>query len=278
MYGSSGPQMMSACYIGAMDITPFRVASRNADLACLKFGAGPPLLLAHPILFSKAFYAAAADVWGAHFTCVAYDQRCHGETTSSMLTPADLAADVGAILDHMKWDKATMGGTSFGAASTLLFALSSPGRVTTLIQDLPGFGPASFRDPFQSSRIAAALEDGDLDDAAKQITMGMSEPRAKAWSEALFADWKNYEGATIAPKMAGALRASSSWRIVGRWPDELQKLTMPVRIFGVQGDTVHPWDTAQTMARTIKGARLSQRVQSLSPAAIANQWVDALTS
>ncbi|HEV3028613.1 MAG TPA: alpha/beta hydrolase [Planctomycetota bacterium] len=278
MYGSAGPQMMSTCYIGAMDITSFRVASRNADLACVRFGEGPPLLLAHPVLFSKAFYVAAADVWGGRFSCVAYDQRCHGETTSSMLTPADLAADIGAILDHLKWDKATIGGTSFGAASTLLFALSNPARVTTLIQDLPGFGPGTFRDPFQTSRIAAALEDADLDDAAKQITMGMSEPRAKAWTEALFADWKNYDAATIAPKMAGALRAASSWRIVGRWPDELQKLTMPVRIFGVQGDTVHPWDTAQTMARTIKGARLSQRVQSLSSAAIAHQWVDALTS
>jgi pimeloyl-ACP methyl ester carboxylesterase len=261
-----------------MEITPFRVAAKNADLACVRFGDGPPLLLAHPVLFSKAFYAAAADAWGARFTCVAYDQRCHGETTSSILTLPSLAEDVGAILDHLKWDKAAIGGTSFGAASTLLYALSNPGRVSCLIQDLPGFGPSSFRDPFQSSRIAAALEDGDLDDAAKQITAGMSEPRAKAWSEALFADWNHYDRATIAPKMAGALRAASAWRIVGRWPDELQKLTMPVRIFGVQGDPVHPWDTAQTMARTIKGARLSPRVQSLSASAIAAQWIDAITS
>jgi pimeloyl-ACP methyl ester carboxylesterase len=261
-----------------MDIAPFRVPARNADLACVRFGDGPPLLLAHPVLFSKAFYAAAADVWGARFTCVAFDQRCHGETTSTHLTPAALAEDVGAILDHLKWDKAAIGGTSFGAASTLLYALSNPSRVSFLIQDLPGFGPASFRDPFQTSRISAALEDGDLDDAARQITAGMSEPRAKAWTEALFADWNHYDRATLGPKMAGALRSSSSWRIVGRWPEELQKLTMPVRIFGVQGDPVHPWDTAQTMARTIKGARLSPRVQSLSPAAIATQWIDALTS
>jgi len=261
-----------------MDISPFRVPARNADLACVRFGDGPPLLLAHPVLFSKAFYAAAADVWGARFTCVAFDQRCHGETTSTILTPAALAEDVGAVLDHLKWDKAAIGGTSFGAASTLLYALSNPSRVSFLIQDLPGFGPASFRDPFQTSRISAALEDGDLDDAASQITAGMSEPRAKAWTEALFADWNHYDRAVLAPKMAGALRSSSSCRIVGRWPEELQKLTMPVRIFGVQGDPVHPWDTAQTMARTIKGARLSPRVQSLSPAAIAAQWIDALTS
>jgi hypothetical protein len=32
------------------------------------------------------------------------------------------------------------------------------------------------------------------------------------------------------------------------------------------------------MARTIKGARLSPRVQSLSADAIARQWIDALAS
>jgi len=278
MYGASGPQMMSPCYIGGMEITPFRVASKGADLACVKFGEGPPLLLAHPVLFSKAFYASAADVFGAKFTCVAFDQRCHGETTSSLITPADLAADVGAVMDHMKWDKATIGGTSLGAATTLLYALANPARVSLLVQDLPAFGPSSFRDPNMTARIAAALEDGDLDDAAKQITLNMKEPRAQAWTEALFADWKNYDAAKIGPKMAGALRATSTWRIVGRWPDELQKLHMPIVILGIQGDAVHPWDIAQTMARTIKSGRLTTRVQSLSPAAIAKQWCDLINA
>jgi pimeloyl-ACP methyl ester carboxylesterase len=260
-----------------VDITPFRVpSSSGTDLACLRFGDGPPLLLAHPLVFSKAYYAAAAPVLGAKFSCVAFDQRGHGDTTASTVSPAAMADDVGAVLDAMKWDKAAMGGTSLGAASTLLFALRSPGRVTCLIQDLPGFGPSSFRDASKTSRIAASFEDADLEDAARQITSGMSEPRAKAWTEALFADWKNYDPKALSNKLAWVLRNTSSWRIVGRWPDELQKLTMPVRIFGVQGDPVHPWDTAQTMARTIKGARLSPRVQSLSAEAIANQWIDAL--
>jgi pimeloyl-ACP methyl ester carboxylesterase len=262
-----------------MNIEPFRVASSSGtDLSCVRFGEGPPLLLAHPLVFSKAYFAAATDVFGAKFTCVAYDQRGHGDTTASTITPAAMADDIGAIFDAMKWDKAAIGGTSLGAASALMFALRSPARVTFLIQDLPGFGPASFRDPTRTSRIAASFEDADLEDAAKQITLGMAEPRAKAWTEALFNDWKNYDGKALANKLAWVLRNTSSWRIVGRWPDELQKLTMPVRIFGVQGDPVHPWDTAQTMARTIKGARLSNRVQSLSADAIAAQWVDALTS
>jgi pimeloyl-ACP methyl ester carboxylesterase len=189
-----------------------------------------------------------------------------------------MADDMGAVLDAMKWDKAAIGGTSLGAATTLSFALRQPARVSMLIQDLPAFGPASFRDQTRTSRTAASFEDADLADAATQITLGMSEPRAKAWIEALNNDWKNFDPKVLSNKFAWALRNSTTWRIAGRWPDELQKLHMPVRVFAIQGDTVHPWDCAQTMARTIKGARLSPRVQSLSAEAIANQWLDALAS
>jgi phosphomannomutase len=43
-----------------LDITPIRVpSSSGADLACVRFGEGPPLLLAHPMVFSKAYFAAA---------------------------------------------------------------------------------------------------------------------------------------------------------------------------------------------------------------------------
>ncbi len=262
-----------------MNIEPFRVKSGDAELACAKFGEGPPLILAHPALFSKAYFTAAADVFGARFSCVAFDQRGHGETNAPSISPAAMASDVAAVMDAMKWDKAAVGGTSLGAATTLLFALAHPERVSFLIQDLPAFGPTSGRDPDQVARIAVVLEDGDLEEGARRITASMSEPRAKAWTEALFADWKHYEAQSLGTKMGWAMRNTVSWRIIGRWPEELQKLNKtPVRIFAVQGDPTHPWDVGQTMARTIKGARLSPRVQSLSPASIAAQWVEALAS
>ena len=47
-----------------MNIETFRVpSSSGTDLACVRFGEGPPLLLAHPLVFSKAYFAAAAPVF-----------------------------------------------------------------------------------------------------------------------------------------------------------------------------------------------------------------------
>src|SRR6516162_8845748 len=99
-YVDPGAQASRPCYIGPVELTSFRVASSSgADLACVRFGEGPPLLLAHPLVFSKAYYAAAAAVFGAKHSCVAFDQRGHGDTNASTISPAAMADDVGAVLD-----------------------------------------------------------------------------------------------------------------------------------------------------------------------------------
>ena len=251
----------------------FRIASGPASLACVRSGRGSPLLLAHPIVFSKAFWAL--DVFAEQFDVAALDQRGHGDSTG----PVDLdgmAEDLGAVMDHLGWREAAVGGTSLGAATTLRFALGHPELVTLLVQDLPGFGPASRRDPARTARLSEAFETGDLDLGARRITEGMGAPRARAWQEALAADWRHYDPALLGPKLAQALRSTLAWRVVDRWPEDLARLSMPVRILAVQGDPTHPYETAQAMAGAIPNATLVARVPSLSPEAIARQWIEVI--
>lgn len=262
-----------------MNIEQLIVRAPGADLACLRFGKGSPLLLAHPAVFSKAYFAAAAEVWGARFDCVALDQRGHGDTAArGTIEPETMAGDLGAVLDHLGWAKAALGGTSLGAATTLGFALRHPGRVSILVQDLPAFGPGGSREPGKTEAMAEAFGRADFEEAASRATFGMSAPRAKAWAEALHSDWTHYDRAALGPKLAAAMRATARWRIVERWPDDLARLSMPVRILAVEGDPVHPIEVARTMARTIPDARLVPRVLSLSPQAIARQWIEVLES
>jgi pimeloyl-ACP methyl ester carboxylesterase len=254
-------------------VQSFRVPSGGAELAGLRAGIGPPLLLAHPIVFSKAFWAL--DTFARSFDVAAFDQRGHGESTGAVDLDG-MADDIGAVMDHLGWERAAIGGTSLGAATTLRFALRRPDRVTLLVQDLPGFGPASRRDPGRTARMCAAFEACDLDEAARRITEGLSAPRAQAWKNALAADWSHYDAASLGPKLAVALRDTVAWKVVDRWPDDLARLSMPVRLLAVQGDPSHPYEIAEAMARAIPDAKLIARVPSLSPETIARQWIEVI--
>jgi pimeloyl-ACP methyl ester carboxylesterase len=251
----------------------FRVRSGAAELAGVRAGKGPPLLLAHPILFSKAYWAL--PLFAERFEVAAFDQRGHGESTG----PVDfdgMVNDIGAVLDHLGWESAAIGGTSLGAATTLGFAVRHPGRVRVLVQDLPGFGPRSPRGQEKTTRWAEAFDRGDFPEAARRITEGLSPPRANAWTDALTADWAHYDPSVLGPKLASALRGTVGWKVVERWPEDLARLPMQVRILAVRGDPAHPEEVARAMAEVIPQATLVPRVPSLSPAAIAGQWVQVV--
>jgi pimeloyl-ACP methyl ester carboxylesterase len=222
-------------------------------------------------VFSKAYFALEAFP----FDGVAFDLRGHGETTE----PADLdrmSDDVAAVMDHVGWKTASVGGTSLGAAAAIRFALGYADRVDGLVLDLPGFGPRSFRDPAKTERMAAAFEKSDFALAERVIVEGMAAPRAKAWGDALRADWAHYPPSDLGPKLAAVLRASAGWSVADPWPSALSAIRARTAVLGVNGDPLHPWATAQEIAGAIPGARLVPRVASLDPARIARQWAEVL--
>jgi pimeloyl-ACP methyl ester carboxylesterase len=230
------------------------------------------------MVFSKSFFLAAAEVYGARRTCVVFDQRGHGDTEAERFDFPAMASDWGAVLDAMGWERAALGGTSLGAATALRFTLDHPERVSALLQDLPGFGPEGKRPAEQVRRMAEAFAAGDLEEALRRIGEGMGAPRARAWAEALRRDWSGYDGTRLGAKLARALEASVAWRVTERWPEDLARVKVRCRILAVQGDPIHPWSTAEEMRAAIPGAGLVPRVQTLDPAGIARQWIEELES
>jgi hypothetical protein len=124
--------------------------------------------------------------------------------------------------------------------------------------------------------MAAAFEAADFAAAERAIVEGMAAPRARAWGEALRADWANYEPSALGPKLAAALRAAAVWKVAEPWPSALGAIRARTAVLGVKGDPVHPWEAAAEIAGAIPGARLVPRVLSLDRAAIARQWVEVL--
>lgn len=235
------------------------------------------MLCAHALGFSKETFVEAADVLGARFTCVALDQRGHGETTvedgGESFAAEAMADDIVAVLDHLEWPAAVLGGTSLGAATTLLAALRHPTRVRLLIQDLPGFAPASSRDVAGADQVAEALDRGDLVEAARRATSALPGSRSRPLASLLIDHWKRFGIVDLGPKLGRAFRSSARWRIVDRWPEDLAALAIPVHVLGLEGDPMHPIAIAKTMAETLPRARLWPRVPSLDPRAVARQWV-----
>jgi pimeloyl-ACP methyl ester carboxylesterase len=256
-------------------IERFRVRSSGADLACVKFGDGPPLVCVHALAFSKEYFVSAADLLGAHFSCVAFDQRGHGGTEweggDGGLEIDAMAGDIAAVMDHLGWSASIVGGISLGAATALRFALSQPKRVTRLIEDLPAYSPASPRDSAQGV-VASALERGDLESALRILTEGLSPLRASALSTLLRTQWEPF-GSRLGPRLGAAFRASFRWRVVEDWPRDLAALTIPVEILGIVGDPSHPIEVAKTMAETLPQSRYWPRIPSLAANAVARQWI-----
>lgn len=102
------------------------------------------------------------------YRVVAYDARGHGESAApenrSAYEYADLARDLGEVLDDRGLDKAVLAGHSMGAATAIRFALDHPDRVAALVQITPAYdGERDEEDLADWERLADGLESNGVD-------------------------------------------------------------------------------------------------------------------
>src|SRR5260370_24679401 len=107
-----------------------RVRNGDVELAVEVSGEGPPLLFAHGLSANRRVTLEELSPLAGRFRLVAFDQRGHGESTpiedSRLYDPEAMAQDMEAILDHLRIERATLGGESMGAATAPLFARARP--------------------------------------------------------------------------------------------------------------------------------------------------------
>ena len=98
--------------------------------------AGPHVVLIHGITSNLAmWYNGLLNGFVSEFRITAYDLRGHGlsDITPTGYTSADLAKDLGALLDALGLEKVLIVGHSFGGTVGLHFALENPDRVQGLV-------------------------------------------------------------------------------------------------------------------------------------------------
>lgn len=91
----------------------------------------PPLVFLHDVASFAYDWVPVASALGREAACL--DQRGFGDSdwSGDYSAPA-MAADIGALLDHLKWKKAIVVGHGLGARNALYYASRHPRRVAGL--------------------------------------------------------------------------------------------------------------------------------------------------
>jgi pimeloyl-ACP methyl ester carboxylesterase len=138
----------------------------DAALWCEWAGDGPAVLLTHGFSATGAMWSAQVPALAEQHRVVVWDLRGHGQTETAddpaAYSEAASVADMAAVLDAARADRAVVGGLSLGGYLSLAFRLAHPTRVAGLV--LADTGPGFRRDePRQqwneeAERTAASIE------------------------------------------------------------------------------------------------------------------------
>jgi pimeloyl-ACP methyl ester carboxylesterase len=208
-------------------------------------GAGPAVVLLHAGTGSSPSWRHQVPAFaGAGLRAIAYDRRGHGRTEATDAA-APAAADLAALLDHLKIEHAHLVGTAAGAIVALDFALSSPGRVRSLVLANTHLALQDEDYAALQKRLRPAPQFDALPAAVKELG-----PSYRAANPEGTAKWLELE--------RGARRkdAPTLPRTQNRLDyDALAKLAMPVLFLTGDADLYMPPSVLRLLAGKVPGAK-----------------------
>lgn len=111
-------------------------------------GSGPAILLSHGFGATSRMWRLQLDELTRDHTVVVWDMRGHGQSDApaeaDAYSEALTVADMAALLDHLGFDQAVIGGHSLGGYMSLAFSIAHPERVRGLV--ITDTGPGYKRD------------------------------------------------------------------------------------------------------------------------------------
>lgn len=142
-------------------------------------GAGPALLLTHGYSATSQMWQGQVEALSQHYTLILWDMRGHGQSGSprddSLYSEAHTVNDMAALLDHLGFDQAIIGGLSLGGYMSLAFNVEYPERVVALliIDTGPGYKKAAPREQWNDN--ARAMADAIEKNGAAALAGGSAE-------------------------------------------------------------------------------------------------------
>jgi pimeloyl-ACP methyl ester carboxylesterase len=203
---------------------------------------------------------------------IAYDARGHGESDPApdpeAYGYADLAADLGAVLDDRGIDRAVLAGASMGAHTLIAFALAHPERVAGLVVITPAFDPED-ADPARLERwdrLSRGLREGGVDGfVAAYGEPAVAEPFRDSVRKVVRQRLSQHRHPDA---LADALRVTPRSAPFPAW-SELRALELPAAVVASRDepDPEHPLAIGERYARELPDAELHTEAPGKSPLA-----------
>ena len=219
----------------------------GVKLAFERGGEGRPLVLVHGYPLDHSIWKEMRPILEPDFDVIAHDLRGFGASAvvAGEYTIADMAADIGALLDFLRIEKTALAGHSMGGYIGLAFASAFPDRVL----GLGLISTQSLADPPErkKGRYQAAekiLAQGVTQTAKEMSVKLAADERVQAFVQQLIA-------AQRPAGLAGALKAMAQRDDTTRF---LSEFKFPVSIVHGNRDELIPLERAREMKAALPGA------------------------
>jgi pimeloyl-ACP methyl ester carboxylesterase len=212
------------------------------EIAYLDEGEGDPILLVHGFASTKnvnwVYPTWVSELRKNGRRVIAFDNRGHGDSAKLYDAGAYeigiMADDIGALMDHLKIERADVMGYSLGARMTAVLAQRQPQRLRSAIFGGIGIGLIEGGGPGEN--VAAALEAASLDD--------VTDPVGRTFRA--FADQTRSDRLALAACLRGSRRLMTR--------DEAAAIAVPVLIAVGTSDEIA--GSAAALGKIIPGAEV----------------------
>lgn len=213
----------------------------------------PALVLIHSLATSGEVWAHQVPAWAVHFRVVCVDLPGHGRSAVSrdVVTLADMAKQVVAVLDHLQIAQAAFVGISLGGMVTQAAALNFPQRVSAMVIAHAGARTDAAVREIWEQRIEQFAA-GGIENLARP-TLERWFPRAFAENSPMTMDWM--AGLIEATDPEGYVMAIRAIQELDHL-DRLPHVNTPTLVVAGLADAAVPSAVASMVAHRIPNAQL----------------------
>ena len=219
------------------------------------YGSGVPIVFLHPFSTSGYIWTFQTFTFACTNQCIVIDHRGHGRADKPQQGYAikDIAADVLAVLDSLKIQKAVFVGNSIGGMITMQINLDAPERVIGNVIVSSGTNLGAGMPPEVGQAFANDLKGafGGLIDGALSAKTKRERPEVVDMLKAQFLVEANFPHYVFFAS-AGDPNGVFNWNIT----DRLKDIKKPTLILAGEEDGATPVVANQFLADNIPGSKI----------------------